>query len=166
MVLGPPLGVGAAGDGEGHGRLLGEVVAGAAADPGHAVGEIEVLEGAAVREGVPADAGDAGGELHRGEARAVVECVHAHGGELAALGEDGLGEVGALVQRPVGEAGHAGRDVELLDEALERRPRLPYSVNVALPFGRTRDEPVPCERDEAPSDAARGTKDVPARTRR
>ena len=43
---------------------------------------------------------------------------------------------------------------------------LPYSVNVALPFGRTRDEPAPCERDEAPSDAARGTKDVPARTRR
>ena len=118
MVLRPLLGVGAAGDGEGHCRLLGEVVAGAAADPGDAVREVDVRERAAVREGVPADAGDAGGELHRGEAGAAVEGVHAHGGELAALGEDDLLEVGAVVHGPVGQARHAGRDVELLDGAL------------------------------------------------
>ena len=123
VVLRPLLGIRAAGDGEGHFRLLGEVVAGAAADPGDAVWEIEVRERAAVREGIPADAGDAGGELHRGEAGAAVEGVHAHGGELAALGEDDLLEVGAVVDRPVGQARHAGRDVELLDGAFKSRPR-------------------------------------------
>ena len=88
---------------------------GAAADPGDAVGDVDVLQAGAVREGAPADAGDAVGQPDRREAAVAEERVHAHGGELAALGEDDLLEVEAVAHGPVGEARHAGCHVELLD---------------------------------------------------
>ena len=94
---------------------MGEGVVGAGSDPGDAVGDVDVLEAGAVREGAPADAGDAVGQRDRLEADVAEERVHAHGGELAALGEDDLLEVEAVAHGPVGQARHAGSDVELPD---------------------------------------------------
>ena len=92
-----------------------EGVVGASADPGDAVGNVDVLQAGAVGEGAPADAGDAVGQRDRGEAAVAEEGERADRGELAAVGEDDLLEVEAVVHGPVGEAGHAGSHVELLD---------------------------------------------------